>query len=430
MNDILNLWSQWLRPSAGLAAVHWAILLALASIAGYLCQRHMGMPKVVGYSLVGALAGFLGFSGVQWPLQGAVLFLVELGASVVLFECGGRITLRWFRHNPMVLVQSILESLLGFTAVYLLLRLIRLDAQVAAPLALIAMASSPVLLRRVAEDMHAAGPVTDRAMVLSTLSTLYMLTLGSAESFARPGISLLASLASVVAVLGVSAAMAVLLGLLMRLSLRIMSPASENTSILMLALIAATTAVSAHLGGSAPLSALLGGLLLKHLHPRPWAWPRQLGTASTLLTMLMFVLVSGVAATASWGSTVVLAVLALVGARLLAKTVGVTLGNLGSGSSWRQSIWVACAMTPMSAVALLITSQFVLAMPHVGPMIAGIALPVILLLEIAGSAVATWALHRAGEGAGWREMRHESAAGNHTAPAPLIPATGDEHHAA
>ena len=75
MNDILNLWSQWLRPSAGLAAVHWAILLALASIAGYLCQRHMGMPKVVGYSLVGALAGFLGFSGVQWPLQGAVLFL-------------------------------------------------------------------------------------------------------------------------------------------------------------------------------------------------------------------------------------------------------------------------------------------------------------------------------------------------------------------
>lgn len=432
MNDILNLWSQWLRPSAGLAAVHWAILLALASIAGYLCQRHMGMPKVVGYSLVGALAGFLGFSGVQWPLQGAVLFLVELGASVVLFECGGRITLRWFRHNPMVLVQSILESALSFTAVYLLLRLIQLDAKIAAPLAIIAMASSPLLLRRVAEDMHAAGPVTDRAMVLATLSTLYMLTLGSAQaqSVARPEASLLGTLASIMVVLGVSAAMAVLLGLLMRLSLRIMSPTSENTSILMLALIAATTAVSSHLGGSAPLSALLGGLLLKHLHPRPWAWPRQMGTASTLLTMLMFVLVSGVAATASWGGTVVLAVLALVGARLLAKTVGVTLGNLGSGTSWRQSIWVACAMTPMSAVALLITSQYVLAMPQAGPLIAGIALPVILLLELAGSAVATWALHRAGEGAGWREIRHETGTPSQTAPAPLMPDTSEDRHAA
>jgi hypothetical protein len=58
-----------------------------------------------------------------------------------------------------------------------------------------------------------------------------------------------------------------------------MSPTSENTAILLIALIAAGTALAAHFGGSAPLAALLGGLLLKQLHPRPWAWPRQLGTA-------------------------------------------------------------------------------------------------------------------------------------------------------
>ena len=65
---------------------------------------------------------------------------------------------------------------------------------------------------------------------------------------------------------------------------------------LFLALVAAGTAVAAHMGGSAPLAALLGGMLLKQLNPRPWAWPRQLGNASSLLTMLMFVLVSTVAA--------------------------------------------------------------------------------------------------------------------------------------
>lgn len=82
---------------------------------------------------------------------------------------------------------------------------------------------------------------------------------------------------------------------------------------LLMALIAASTAVTAHMGGSAPLAALLGGMLLKQLHPRPWAWLRQMGTASSLLTMLMFVLVSTVAAQADWSGPVVgVAVLALI----------------------------------------------------------------------------------------------------------------------
>ena len=32
MPDMLSFWSQWLRPSAGLPAVHWAVLLAVAAV--------------------------------------------------------------------------------------------------------------------------------------------------------------------------------------------------------------------------------------------------------------------------------------------------------------------------------------------------------------------------------------------------------------
>jgi Kef-type K+ transport system membrane component KefB len=239
-------------------------------------------------------------------------------------------------------------------------------------------------------------------MVLATLSTLYAMTLGSAkaEIFARPSASLWHDITPVLVVLGVSVAVAALLCLAMRLALQLMSPTSENTSILMLALIAAGTAVAAHLGGSAPLAALLGGLMLKQVHQRPWAWPRQLGTASSLLTMLMFVLVSTVAAQASWSGAVVVTVAVLVLARLVAKAIGVGVGNWGSGASWRQSIWVACAMAPMSAVALLITSQFSQAAPETAQAIAATALPAILLLELVGAALATLALRRAGEASG------------------------------
>ena len=158
-------------------------------------------------------------------------------------------------------------------------------------------------------------------------------------------------------------------------------------------------AIAAHFGGSAPLAALLGGMMLKQLHQRPWAWPRQLGTASSLLSMLLFVLVSTTAAQASWSGAVAMAVVVLVVARLLAKAVGVGLGNIGSGASWRQAVWVACAMAPMSAVALLITSQFAQAAPQAAQPIAATALPAILLLELVGAVLATLALRRAGEGA-------------------------------
>ncbi|WP_404300746.1 cation:proton antiporter [Alicycliphilus denitrificans] len=399
MNDLTSFWAQWLRPSAGLPTVQWALLLAVAAVTGYLVQRHSGLPKVVGYTLVGTIAGLAGFGGAVWPLQGIGLFLVELAVAVVLFEAGGRIPLRWFRHNPMVLVQSIAESALTYFAVYWTMLWFDVPERAAGPLALVALAASPAVLTRVVSDTRAAGPVTERAIVLATLSSLYALALGSAQAglIQRPATGLLGQLYPVLVVLGVSIAVGALLSLAMRLALRVMSPTSENTTILLLALIAASTAVTAHLGGSAPLAALLGGMLLKHLHPRPWAWPRQMGTATSLLTMLMFVLVSTVAAQGQWSMAVAGSVLALIAVRLLAKVVGVGLGNVGSGASWRQALWLGCAMTPMSAIALLVASQFMQAPSATGELIARIALPAILVMELLGAVIAAFAIYRAGE---------------------------------
>ncbi len=399
MNEIMAIWAEWLRPSAGLPTVQWSLLLALAAAAGHLIQRHIGLPKVVGYSLVGTLAGLAGFSGAQWPLQGTALFLLELGVAVVLFEAGGRIALRWFRHNPMVLLQSLLEAALTFTFVYFALRWLDVRPAVAEAVALVAIAASPAVLSRVVMDTGAAGPVTERATVLATLSTLYALTLVSARAgiMHRQESHLADLLYPVAVVLGLSVVVGAALALALRLALRVMSAASENTSILLIALIAAGTALAAHFGGSAPLAALLGGMLLKQLHPRPWAWPRQLGTASSLLTMLMFVLVSVVAAKASWNPAVAGLVAALVAARALAKIAGLQAANWGSGLSARQAFWAACAMSPMSSVALLLVSQFVASSLSLGPRIASIALPAILLMEVLGAMVATFAIYRAGE---------------------------------
>jgi len=187
------------------------------------------------------------------------------------------------------------------------------------------------------------------------------------------------------------------MALSLRSALRVMSPASENTSILLLAIIAAGAALAAHFGGAAPLAALIGGVMLKALTHKPWAWPRQLGTAASLLTMLMFVLVSIVAAQADWSLPVASVVLSLIGVRAVAKVAGVAIANPGSGASWKQALWVGCAMSPLSSIALLIVSAFVSASPLLGAMITQIALPAILLMEVLGAVIATIALHAAGE---------------------------------
>ena len=404
MNELLPIWAEWIRPSAGLPTVQWSLLLALAAAFGHLIHRYTGLPKVIGYSVIGAFAGLMGFTGAVWPLQGIGLFLLELGVAVVLFEAGGRISLRWFRHNPMVLVQSLAESALTYTAVYWAMHYMGVREAVAQPLALLAIAASPAVLARVLMDTRSSGPVSERAMVLSTMSTLYALTLCSAGAglLNRGGrvvdqISLTDTFYPVLVVLGLSVVVGAVLALTLRTALRVMSPTSENTAILLLAMIAAGAAIAANFGGSAPLAALLGGLLLKQLNPRPWAWPRQMGTASAMLTMLMFVLVSVVAAQADWGGPVAGLVLALIIARALAKITGVALGNAGSGASWRQAFWVGCAMSPMSSIVLLLVSQYIAAAPALGRQIASIALPTILLMELLGAILATVAVYRSGE---------------------------------
>jgi hypothetical protein len=399
MNEIMAIWAQWLKPSAGLPTVQWSLLLAVAAATGHLVQRHLALPKVVGYSAVGTVAGLAGFSGVAWPLQGVGLFLLELGVSIVLFEAGSRIALRWFRHNPMVLLQSLFEAVLTYAFVYYVMRWMDVRATVAECLALIAMVASPAVLSRVVMDTRAAGPVTERALVLTTLTALYALTLVTARAgvMHRPETNLLDLLYPVLVVLGLSVAVGAGMALVLRMALRVMSPASENTAILLITTITAGTALAAHFGGSAPLAALLAGLLLKQLNPRPWAWPRQLGTAASLLIMLTFVLVSVVAAKAEWNPAVAGLVGALVAARSAGKISGVLLANWGSGLGWRQAVWTGCAMSPMSSIALLLVLQFMASSLTLGPRIASIALPAILLMEVLGAIIATLAIYQAGE---------------------------------
>lgn len=412
-------WAAGWSTTPGSQAIEWALLLAIATLAGHWVQRTTQLPKIIGYAAVGALTGWLGYANAAWPLQGVGLFLLELGIAVVLFDAGARLSLRWLRHNPMVLVQSVAESALTFCAAYLALRALGLELPVVRALSVLAVAASPAVLMRVVSDLRADGPVTDRSIALATLNTLYALTIGTAmlRSIDRGDGTLMASLGSSITVLGISLLFGALLALLLAAAFRILRPTSQDTAVVMLALIGACATVATPLGGSAPLAALLGALLLKQFYPRPWVWPRQMGTAASIVNILMFVLVSTMAAQADWQWGLVGVALVLMVVRAVIKIASLLLTGPGSGLSLRKSLWVGMTMVPMSSVALLLTSQFVVASHTIGGRVAAIALPVILMTELLGAMLVTLALYRVGEAAKpWR--RWGTAADNRPEPLP------------
>lgn len=399
MSDISNLWSSWIQPSAGVPTLQWSLILACAAVVGQFLQRYLRLPKIVGYSVVGAVAGLGGLVESSWPLEGTPLFLLELGLSVVLFEAGLRVPLRWFRYHPMLLVQSFLVSGLSYLAVLCLLAHWGLPRHVAHMLALIAMASSPAMLAQVVADTYCAGPVTDRALLLSTLGCFYALTLGGTQAAMaqHPGVNWMEPLKQVATMLSLSVLIGALVAQALRSALHFMSPTSDNTAILLLALIAAGTAVATTLGGAAPLAALLGGLLFKQMHPRPWTWPPQLGMARSLLGMMMFVLVSAVAARAPFNREYAALVGGLIGARWAGQLMAMVATQWRSGLRWVQVAALVPTLSALSAVALLIASQLAAALPQEAQILSGVALPAILVTELLGAVLSTLALRLSGE---------------------------------
>jgi hypothetical protein len=80
---------------------------------------------------------------------------------VLLFEIGHRVNLRWLRANPALLGMSLLESALGFGAVWITLVFLGFTALQSAIVAGLLMATSPaVCCASAASSLQRAG---DRA---------------------------------------------------------------------------------------------------------------------------------------------------------------------------------------------------------------------------------------------------------------------------
>lgn len=387
----------WPPPSG---PVFWvSVCLVLAGLLGEVCFRFLRLPRLVGYVATGFVAGGFGVGVVEGGLPEAAQTVLELALALLLFEAGSRISLRWLRSNPWLLVYCLAEALLTFVVVVSVLEWFDVPRQSAVPLAAIAMATSPAVLMRVASEFRTAGQVTERMMVMSGINTCLAVLVSRFVSgwlLHESGGDLTGAILLPIYQLAGSTLIAGLIAGSVILLSRHFDLRSDYAAILLIGILLLGLSLSTILRQSALLVPLLAGMMLKNFSERPGAWPRQFGTAGGLLILMLFVTTG-----AAWSPQVVavggmMAALLVLG-RLLAKMVMAVALSRPSGISLRQGVALGLTGIPMSAPALAMFGDLHTVTPYYAAELAPILFSSVLAVELLGPVVVRLALRWAGE---------------------------------
>ena len=379
-----------------------ALTLVSAALAGEGLFKFFGWPRIIGYSLIGMIAGAMGFAiqaGTLVRDRSAFAIVFDMGMALLLFEAGGRVNLSWLRANPWLLATSIAEAVLTFIAVTVLIISLGYDATLATAAAIIMVATSPAVVMRVTAEFKAQGQLSERLLLLAALSTVYAVV---AQKFLLGwlhhayGHNLWAALLHPLYVFGGSALLAFVLAWAVALFEPHIDLRDEHASLLVLGLLLLMIALLRAFELPVLLTPLLAGMWLRHRAARPLVWPRHFGSVGGVLVLLLFV-ITGMSL--SWSSVLGggVVALAIVAVRSLAKISVLVLLGRPSGLSMRQSFALGVALCPMSGVAFALTAEIAARYPEFGATLAAMVFSTIAILELLGPLAVKWSLRRSGE---------------------------------
>jgi Kef-type K+ transport system membrane component KefB len=334
----------------------WSFAITLAWLAGEFGQRWTGLPRISFYGLVGFALAAPQLRVLPPPEAGTVLLLADLAFGLILFELGYRINLRWLRTNPWIGIAGLAESGLTFIAVWLIARAFGAPAINALMLASLSVATSPATVVRVINEQRSSGQVTERALHLCAQNCVLAVFAFNATVglwIFRTSEDIGDALWNSLVVLGVSAFTGAVFGIVVPALLRTLGKLAQDATVAFALAVILLVAIAYALGLSPVVAALAFGLTARHRRVAFSQAQRNFGALGELLTVVLFVFA---ASTLDWqkiwaGGALALA---LVLARLVTKTAGVTAFAHLSGISWRKGALTGVALAPLSVFVILL----------------------------------------------------------------------------
>lgn len=336
----------------------WPLVLLLA---WFLAERLYGLwriPRVSSYVAVGLLGGLMNLPGLTGDVPG-LPFLANVALSLVLFELGYRINLRWFRHNPWVLLLGVAESIITFGLIYAVTGWFGLALDVRLIIAALSISTSPAGIVRVANELRGAGQVTERVLHLCAINCLMsVLALKLVVGYwhlSTSGDLVLAAFGSI-HVLATSVAVGALLGVLAPWFLGQRGTHERSVTVVFALAVLLLTTMSYGLKLSPLLGALTFGIVARERRVHLTNAQRDFGTAGDLLSVFLFVYIASLLDWADVGTGMALGAV-LIAVRVASK-VGCSLAAARiSGITERKGLLTGLALTPMSAFAILLLEQ-------------------------------------------------------------------------
>ena len=376
-----------------------AVTLVSGALLGDAVFRVLGLPRIVGYSAVGMVVAALGRGLSDGQLHGTDRLIVDLAMALLLFELGSRVSLRWLRVNPALLLTSAAESLLTFAAVFAALRWVGLEAHLAMAGAALFGVSAGSVIGRVVTELKTSGQVTERAIVLSALNTLYAvlllkLVIGWLHVDQRSDWVL--GVAQPVYTFVGSVLVAGLLAAVVGWVLRRFDLKEENAVLLLLGLVLLALTAARLLALSTLLVPLLAGVMLRNASDRPCIWPRHFGTAGGVLVLMLFVIVGAAWSVQTLAAGIVVALL-LLGVRALVKSLVLVGLARVSGIEARQGFALAMSLTPVSATSLILLAELQAIHPTVAAPLTPVMLAMLAVMALLGPVLVLGGLWIAGE---------------------------------
>jgi len=336
----------------------WPLTLLLAWFLGERLHQALQVPRVSSYVGVGLIASLLNLPGLTAEVPG-LPFLANIALSLLLFELGYRINLRWFRHNPWVLALGLGESVLTFVLVYVAAGWFGLGTDMRLIIAALSISASPAGVVRVANELRSAGQVTERVMHLCAInclvSVLALKLLVGYWTLNTSGDLLAAALGSVYALL-ISVAMGALAGVVVPWLLSRPGARERGVTVVFALAVLLLTTMSYGLSLSPLLAALVFGIVARERRVHLTSAQRGFGTAGDLLTLFLFVYIASLL---DWTSVAggLLMGLVLIAVRTASKVCCNVAAARLSGSTERKGLLTGLALTPMSAFAILLIEQ-------------------------------------------------------------------------
>lgn len=376
-----------------------ALAVTATGLVGELVFRTLKLPRVTGYFLVGVLYGSWTTAAPPARLTGDMRLIVDLALSVLLFELGTRVNLRWLRANPWLLATSLLEASATFAATLALLRAFGSDWTTAIGVSVVLVSTSPAIVMRIVSEFRADGQVSNRLMLLTALNTIYAVlgarALQSWLDHAQGG-ALMAALGSSVYVIIGSTALGLLLAFAIRGVTRRFDLRDDSAVLVLLGMLAVTLALVSRGGLSTLLVPLIAGMALKSSTERPLLFPRHFGTAGGVLVALLFLIIGmtvQIPALVAGGVTAV----ALIGVRLVVRICAVGVLAWPGGLSLRQGIALGLALAPASGVALILATDLAAVSPEFAGAAGATLFSTIAMLDLVGPLLVQWSLRSSGE---------------------------------